>query len=541
MLSNSKLRYSLLEQEENIQFLDVKRIFLLNIFILISLVLSVFYVAVYVYFNISFGIFSNVFFTLAYTSLYILSIRGKHRFARLAFLYLINIHIYIFLLFLGTKSMVHLFYFPIVIAPLLLYSVAHFRKTIAFIALSTLFFVSVFFYDSKGFSTEISPDLTAMISTLTLSSVFLTEAIMLITFVYSHHLNEKKILNDETFSRTQFEFIFDNSFDAWFLLNEKREIFKANQRAVQLFEMQNENDFHGLTAFDLYQEIPNEDEIVRIRETLAKGELYHHEVLYKTFKGNSFWGDVSVKHLMIGDEKFYSARLSDITERKNLENQLRQNLHEKSVLMAEIHHRVRNNLAIIKGLLSVYNESEVNEYAQQLLQDSTGRIQSMIVIHEKLYASDDFSQVNLMSFIDEIVNNTDELFANKKVKIVNNSPEESTAISVNVNQAIPLSIIVNEIITNSYKHAFLGDEEGEIQIFINSLNDNVLIEISDNGTIKEKVEKQIQTMGETLIKELVKQLNGFLSVEKNNGYRYQIEFKIENFDYIESEKLFNSK
>jgi two-component sensor histidine kinase len=110
-----------------------------------------------------------------------------------------------------------------------------------------------------------------------------------------------------------------------------------------------------------------------------------------------------------------------------------------------------------------------------------------------------------------------------------------------VNQAIPLSIIVNEIITNSYKHAFLGDEEGEIQIFINSLNDNVLIEISDNGTIKEKVEKQIQTMGETLIKELVKQLNGFLSVEKNNGYRYQIEFKIENFDYIESEKLFNSK
>jgi two-component sensor histidine kinase len=165
----------------------------------------------------------------------------------------------------------------------------------------------------------------------------------------------------------------------------------------------------------------------------------------------------------------------------------------------------------------------------------------MIVIHEKLYASDDFSQVNLMSFIDEIVNNTDELFANKKVKIVNNSPEESKAISVNVNQAIPLSIIVNEIITNSYKHAFLGEEDGEIQIFINSQNDNVLIEISDNGTIKERVEQQIQTMGETLIKELVKQLNGFLSVEKRKGYKYHIEFKIENFDFIESEKLFNSK
>lgn len=539
MLSNSKLRYSLLEKEDNIQFLDVKRVFLLNIFILISLILSVFYVAVYIYFNISFGIVTNVFFTTAYSTLYFLSVSGKHSTARFLFLCVINIHIYLFFIFLGSKSMVHLFYFPIVIAPLILFSVEQLKKTIPFIVLSTLFFISVFFYDSKGLTSVSSPELTLLISTLSMSLVFLTEAIMLITF--SHHLNEKKILIDETFSRTQFEFIFDNSYDAWFLLNEKREIFKANQRALQLFEIQNEKDFHGLTAFDLYKEIPTENEIREIRETLAKGELYHHEVHFKTFKGNSFWGDVAVKHLMIGEEKFYSARLSDISERKELENQLRQNLHEKSVLMAEIHHRVRNNLAIIKGLLSFYNESEANEYAQQLLQDSTGRIQSMIVIHEKLYASNDFSQVNLMSFIEEIVKNTDELFANKKVKIVNNSPEEAKAISLNVNQAIPLSIIVNEIITNSYKHAFSADQDGEIQIFINSKDDNVVIELSDNGKFIEKIEKQIQTMGETLIKELVKQLNGFLSVEKNNGYKYQIEFKLANFDFIESEKLFKSK
>lgn len=540
MLRNLKLRYSFLEKTDNIQYLDVKRVFLLNIFILISFILSVFYVAVYVYFDISFGIVSNVLFTLAYAGLFFLSYKGKYKLSRLVFLYLINIHIYIFLILLGTRSMVHLFYFPIVIAPLLLYSIEQFKKTIAFIALSTVFFISVFFYSSTGLSTEISVELIGIISTLTLISVFLTEAIMLITFVYSHHLNEKKILNDESFSRTQFEFIFDNSYDAWFLLDENRKIFKANKRAVQLFEMDNESDFNGLTAFDLYVEKPNEAEIANIREALSQGDLYHNEVHYKTFKGKSFWGDVAVKHLKIGTENFYSARVSDITERKLLENQLRKNIHEKSVLMAEIHHRVRNNLAIIKGLLSFYNEIGTNTDAKQLLQDSTGRIQSMIVIHEKLYASNDFSEVNLMSFIEEIVKNTDELFANKKVKIVNNSPEASKLIYLNVNQAIPLSIVVNEIVTNAYKHAFNCQDEGEIEIYIKAESEKVFLKLKDNGCLKEKTEFRYQTMGETLINELVKQLNGAITVEKNNGYHYQIEFKLEKFDFIESEKLFKS-
>lgn len=541
MLRNSRLRYSLLEQTENIQFLDVKRVFLLNIFILISLILSLFYVIVYLYFDISTGIICNVLFSLAYLGLYFLSLRGKYKLARVLFLGIINLDVYFFLLLLGTRSLVHLFYFPIVIAPLLLYSVEDCKKSFAFISLSTVLFVTAFFFNTIGFATEISVELIRIISNLTLSSVFITVAIMLITFVYSNHLNEKKILNNESFSRTQFEFIFDNSFDAWFLLNEKREIFKANQRAVQLFEMNQEEDFHGLTAFDLYEDIPEEEEIVKIRETLAKGELYHHEVLYKTFKGNSFWGDVAVKHLKVGMENFYSARVSDITERKMLEKQLRKNLHEKSVLMAEIHHRVRNNLAIIKGLLSFYNEIGTNTDAKQLLQDSTGRIQSMIVIHEKLYASNDFSEVNLMGFIEEIVRNTDELFSNKNVKIVNNSPAASKLISVNVNQAIPLSIVVNEIVTNSYKHAFSSQNEGEIEIYIKADSDKVYLKLSDNGCLKDKTEFRFQTMGETLINELVKQLNGSISLDKNNGYHYQIEFKLEKFDYIESEKLFKSK
>lgn len=220
---------------------------------------------------------------------------------------------------------------------------------------------------------------------------------------------------------------------------------------------------------------------------------------------------------------------SDISERKKAEKKIRASLKEKEVMLAEIHHRVKNNLAVISGLLQLQSYSAKNEHVEKALNDSQMRIQSIALVHEMLYESESLAYIKYDKYINDLMQAISSMHVNKSRKIELISEVEP--ISLSINQAIPCSLLVNELIVNAFKHAFEDQKEGEIKVHIKKKGDNVIMTISDNGSGFD-IEKfsDSDTLGATLIKTLTSQLKGkfeILENRKGSGSSFRIEFKKE--------------
>lgn len=213
----------------------------------------------------------------------------------------------------------------------------------------------------------------------------------------------------------------------------------------------------------------------------------------------------------------------DITERKRAEEKLKSNLREKEVLLAEIHHRVKNNLAVITGLLELQALNSENEDAHKVLKDSQMRVNSIALVHELLYQSDDFSQVDIPNYLKDLT------------RVISNSLERRAIpvqiefdldqIELEITQAIPCGLILNEILTNSYKHAFTEREEGEIFISFKNCEDKIVYKVSDNGVgLPEENEEVKQSLGMTLVKTLGRQLNAETNIYSDNGANFEFKF-----------------
>lgn len=218
----------------------------------------------------------------------------------------------------------------------------------------------------------------------------------------------------------------------------------------------------------------------------------------------------------------------DITERKRAEQRIRQSLKEKEVLLAEIHHRVKNNLAVITGLLELQAYNTSSAEATEIIKESQLRINSIALIHEKLYQSENLSQISFDIYMQELV----DIIVNALIKDERDISLHIDAESVNftINQAIPCGLILNELITNCYKHAFNGIDNGRIDIRLNRDQDNILLQIEDNGTgLPEGLDfENPNTLGLTLIRTLSKQLHGNYEFKnKEKGMRFELNFQFD--------------
>lgn len=207
----------------------------------------------------------------------------------------------------------------------------------------------------------------------------------------------------------------------------------------------------------------------------------------------------------------------DITERKSSEKLLQHSLKEKEILLSEVHHRVKNNLAIVSGLLQLqtYNVEE-DEQLKKHLQDSQLRIHSMAIVHEMLYQSETLSEIgtkNYMAKLAEVVSDTLKP-DNKDIRVTTDTDD----ISLNVNQAIPCALIVNELITNAFEFAFKGRDEGLININVHQQDKKVLVEVRDNGVgLPDDFDKRKQnSLGIYLVNTLGKQLNADVNVDSGS-------------------------
>ncbi|MGF7117329.1 histidine kinase dimerization/phosphoacceptor domain -containing protein [Methanobacterium oryzae] len=249
-----------------------------------------------------------------------------------------------------------------------------------------------------------------------------------------------------------------------------------------------------------------------------------YEVRYITKSGEIMWVDISTGNFIYKEKPAGIAMLVDITERKNAEKVIKDSLSEKEVLIREIHHRVKNNMQIISSLLSLQARSIEDEKTFELFRDSQNRVKSMALIHEKLYQSDNLAEIDFKEYIN---NFTTDLIRSYGVVSNISLIIKVDKISLGVNTAIPCGLIINELLTNSIKHAFRDGEKGKIKIELDQITENEYrLIFSDNGIgLPENFEfKNVKSLGLRLVNSLTEQLNGKIDLERENGTKFIITF-----------------
>jgi two-component sensor histidine kinase len=206
--------------------------------------------------------------------------------------------------------------------------------------------------------------------------------------------------------------------------------------------------------------------------------------------------------------------------------ELEHSLQQVNTLLKEVHHRVKNNLQIISSLLNLQSNEENNPEVKEALLKSKNRILSIALIHQNLYGSKNLSSIKARDFIEQLVLNIKNSIEQNASKITTNI-NVSKDLLFNMDVMTPLGLIINELLTNSYKYAFSKNAEGDISISINSVGENqFILEYSDTGTgLPENINfKNVETLGLGLIKILSEQLNGTVEYSRDPKSKFSIEF-----------------
>lgn len=215
---------------------------------------------------------------------------------------------------------------------------------------------------------------------------------------------------------------------------------------------------------------------------------------------------------------------TDISEHKQAREKIRESLTEKEVLLSEIHHRVKNNLALVSSMLQLQALQENNHELNSKLIESSLRIKTIATIHEQLYESESFSKINFTENISSLIARIVETISNKSQIGIS---LDCAPVHLNVNQAITCSLIVNEVVTNIVKHAFDADGNGNISVIMREQGDQVCLTIRDDGPgLPEDIEfnnEDEMSLGLNIINLLTKQLGASYKYDSSDGCRFTLE------------------
>jgi|GEM_PF-3896000 len=262
-------------------------------------------------------------------------------------------------------------------------------------------------------------------------------------------------------------------------------------------------------------------------EERSRSTTYTYRITHKS--GRIVWMESICNRIYDSENKLKQIMVisRDITRRKNDEDKIRNNLKEKELLLKEIHHRVKNNLNVISSLLNLQARKITGkEDALEAFRNSSDRVMSMALVHQKLYQSEHFDEINIKYYIQSLTNQLIGIFKiGSNIKIVTNVKK----IILNINIAVPVGLILNELITNALKHAFPNNATGDINILITKSTDKYFsLTISDNGIgLPDEIDiKNSDTLGLHLVDVLVRQLKGKWHVNRQNGTQISICFPL---------------
>jgi PAS domain S-box-containing protein len=227
-----------------------------------------------------------------------------------------------------------------------------------------------------------------------------------------------------------------------------------------------------------------------------------------------------------GSVEFLSTIIRDMSEQKEAEVRIKASLEEKEILLKEIHHRVKNNLQIVSSLLQLQASYIKDTDALQIFEESRDRIKSMALIHEQLYQSNDLAQIDFPEYLRSLLNMVLSAHRSNRTRVETNLHVDP--VSLDLDTAIPVGLITNELVTNSLKYAFAGRSVGEIGVRLTkSESGDFLLMISDNGVgLPEKFNfDKATSLGLRLVRILTRQMRARLEISNGMGTQFRVYFK----------------
>ncbi|MDX1637100.1 MAG: histidine kinase dimerization/phosphoacceptor domain -containing protein [Balneolaceae bacterium] len=270
-----------------------------------------------------------------------------------------------------------------------------------------------------------------------------------------------------------------------------------------------------------------QDTIDRLRTQLAEGQSFEGETFNYRKDGSRYRVRWSIDPVYNDRDEIthFIAVQQDITAQWEQRRRLEQMLEERDSLLSEIHHRVKNNLAVISGLLELQSAKTKSPETRAILEESINRIQSIATLHEKLYETGDFSDIALPRYISGLLDHLMKTMDGSSGNIT--LEQEIVDAIISVEQAVPLALILNELVTNALKHAFDEGEKGRIRVQIENDDGFLILNVSDNGSgMPDELEiEELNSLGLRLIDTLSKQLGGeYHFEERDTGTFFTLRF-----------------
>jgi len=214
---------------------------------------------------------------------------------------------------------------------------------------------------------------------------------------------------------------------------------------------------------------------------------------------------------------------NEIKARKKIELDLKKENQQKELLLKEVHHRVKNNLQIVHSMLNMQSRKVDNEIALKVIKEGKSRVMAMAIIHKILYESEDLSTIDVKKYVNSLSDNIKRIYASDQTEIILNIDIQD--VFLDIDKAIPVGLILNELLSNTYKHAFVNRKIGNIKIEIIQLDEVCQFNYSDDGVgVTNYNMKSYKTLGMHLIHRLANQLQTEAVMDKTTGFNLSFVF-----------------
>jgi PAS domain S-box-containing protein len=324
-------------------------------------------------------------------------------------------------------------------------------------------------------------------------------------------------------SEEKYRLIFNRENDAIVMTDaDSLKFLDVNEAAEKLYGY-SKAEFLGMTALALSIEPENSQLTLRagaetdgVRVPLRK---------HKRKDGTILTVEISAGPFIWNNQKVVCSIIRDMTERKGAGEEIQRQLAEKEILLREVHHRIKNNIASIGGLISLQMQAVTNSEAIAVLQDAIGRVNSMRILYDKLLLTEGYKDVSVKNYVESLIASVVALSPdNAKVTI----DQQIADFQLDQKRLSPLGIIINELLTNIMKHAFINRDSGLIKISLTHIDKHAMLTIQDdgNGLPPGFDLNESKGFGLMLVKMLSQQLGGRFTIKKQKGTRCTVTFDV---------------
>ncbi len=309
----------------------------------------------------------------------------------------------------------------------------------------------------------------------------------------------------------------------FFIRREDMRILEANHAAVMEYGYSREE-----LLSKTIDELRADRGLNYIKQQMAhadrKGILF--ESVHRRKDGSLFNVEVSFQGAIINGVRTLVSVVRNITDRKQAEEQIRASLHEKEILLQEIHHRVKNNMQVIKSLLNLQAAAIQDDRLKEQFNESSNRVNAMAIVHEILYQSDSLARIDLHAYVNRLASG---LFAMYRASVRGiRLSIKIQQVFLSMDEAVPCGLVINELISNSLKYAFPDHHSGEITIEAHARDpEQIELHVSDNGIgLPQAIDLQrVSTLGLKMVRGLIEsQLGGTIQIDRRQGTRFNIRF-----------------